>query len=349
MTEQQAFERLEDEYDCAYGVPSGCCVAVSSGTSALHIACEVLRASHGYGRMRICVPDYTMVAVPRAVSMADCDPVFVDVHESDFTMDLRKLPPVYDALMLVDTYGCSHWYDPKDSPLNEVPFIQDLSEAHGTQPDKRCFAACWSFYKNKIVHGEEGGMIMFRDPEHGRLARMLRSIGFTDAHDYTHIPRGVNARMSNLHAAPILQSFYQLETNSNHRLDIALDYDRVFCADGVGLTTDVNAGNMRACISTSNWVYPVRVVGMTYQQQNEVVRTLQSKNIAARHGFKPMSSQQEYFDPYYRAKNTVTYKVAPEVFYLPITETMTASEALLIGELTMALIKRIVKGTVDNI
>jgi dTDP-4-amino-4,6-dideoxygalactose transaminase len=341
MLEQQPFETLELEYSKWCEVPSECCVAVSSGTSALHIACEVLKTYTGSKSLKIAVPDYTMVAVPRAVTLAGCEPLFVDITEDDLCMDMSKLPPVYDAMIGVDTYGCWQTYKPD---MTDELFIQDLSESHGTMPHRHCFAACWSFYKNKIVHGEEGGMIMFRDPEHGKLARMLRSLGFTDAHDYTHIPRGINARMSNSHATQILESFYDMENNLNARLDRALDYDRIFCSDGFGIDTVCSPTNLRACISQSNWVYPVRVVGMTYAQQHTVVSHIQSAGIAARYGFKPMSSQQEYLDLQCRQNNTITYKVAPEIFYLPVSETMTAEDAQRIGELTM----KIVKETIDT-
>mgnify|MGYP000263818837 CR=1 FL=1 len=92
--------------------------------------------------------------------------------------------------------------------------MEDRAEAHGVDfgdyiPD----AACWSFYRNKIVAGEEGGAIAFKNPRHASVAKSLRSLGFTTSHDFYHVPRGHNYRLANCLAQLVLSSLANVDAN----------------------------------------------------------------------------------------------------------------------------------------
>ena len=73
---------------------------------------------------------------------------------------------------------------------------------------------------------------------------------------------------------------------------------------------------------TVNWVYDICVPGMTYAQQDILVRSLNHSGVAARHAFKPMSAQAEFKQPH----NTNALRLSKEVIYLPITEYMTLGD-----------------------
>lgn len=190
--------------------------------------------------------------------------------------------------------------------------VEDLAEAHGVKPHPKTHAACHSFYKNKIVAGEEGGAVWFRDPAHAKLARQLRSLGFTDAHDYRHVPRGHNYRMSDLHATWILDrtntninglSYYEM--NARNRRDIESWYDE-FCLK-----------EWRQPARDAVWVYDFRVPNLCESVQDEIVRELRVNGIEARHGFKPMHAQEE-FKNCRRVGGENAERASREVVYLPV-------------------------------
>lgn len=83
----EAYQRLEKEWAEFNGLDSAGMVACSSGTAALHLALEAFRLPPG---SEVLVPDYTMVACPRAVAMAGLTPVFVDCDKR-LLMDLQLL------------------------------------------------------------------------------------------------------------------------------------------------------------------------------------------------------------------------------------------------------------------
>ena len=283
-------------------------VACSSGTAALHLAVEGLR-----DRIHepIVVPDYTMISCARAVTLGDKKCRFVGCDEN-LLMDLSDVSDV-DSVMLVHIYGRQ-----VDNPLASVQ-IEDMAELHGVKPYPNSDAACWSFYRNKIVHGEEGGAVWFADPKRADLARSLRSVGFTLEHDYTHIPRGCNYRLASSLARQILVSLREFMTNYLHRRQAENVYNEHLCEWSLGKRK-------------SPWVYDLRVSGMTRQQQKEIVARLNKLGVAARMGFVPMTMQPEYRD----TTTQETIRAWDEVFYLPLD--ITCDQAALVGSQVATLL-----------
>lgn len=301
----EAYEELEEQLRKW----SGCndVVVCSSGTAALHLALEAFQLKPG---SRVLMPDYTMVACARAVSMAGLQPIFVDC---DYNL-LMSRKCTYDALessnvsaiMGVHVYGRELDFRGIIDNSNGAIVIEDLAEGHGIKPSPYTDASCWSFYKNKIVHGEEGGAIGFKDLEVSKYARCLRSLGFTEQHDFTHVPRGHNYRMSNLHAVPILQSLSMFETSLKIRRAIETEYNNR-CP-----------GAWRMPHRDVVWVYDLRIPGLKKEEQDSIVSALNEVGIRARHGFKPMSLQEEYRMYAVFGGNTHNaYKMMNEVIYLP--------------------------------
>lgn len=297
-------------------------VACSSGTAALHLALETIA---GDCQPTVIVPEYTMVACARAVVLADSVPVFADCDDS-LNVDLNKLEGQMtdcshpDVLMIVHVYG--RQVDMERVHRLATRFnllvIEDLAEAHGILPHPKTHAACWSFYKNKIVAGEEGGAVAFLNERQANRARSLRSLGFTPAHDFNHIPRGMNYRMANCLAEKILPSIAQMKQNLLARRKVSYDY--LQCLLDFALPT----------VASVDWVFPVRVPGISFEQQAAIVRSLNIQQIEARCGFKPMSIQQEFYGPNTPMLNA--YKIGQEVLYLPVFPGLSRSDVRYVAD-----------------
>lgn len=285
------FEELEQKFGEFLGVPN--VVACSSGTAALHLAFEALQLPQG---SKVLVPDLCMVACARAVVLAGLEPVFVDC---DPTTGLFDIPSLYDAkhyskaphVLVVHLYGRQE--DTLEtltvSLLDPVGcHVEDLAELHGIKPDRGTDAACWSFYRNKTIGGEEGGAVAFpqspsfQGKKRAELARSLRSLGFTEAHDFWHNPCGHNYRMANLLAKPILESLASFPVTREVLRNLERSYDEACPPE------------WRMPPRQAPWVYDFRVPGMTPDVQERVVRRLQGVGVPARHCFKPMTSLPEF-------------------------------------------------------
>lgn len=325
----QAFEQLEKEFGEFIGNPNT--VAVASGTAALHVACEVARTyltcdATGKVQPRIAIPEYTMVACPRAARMADMQPVFVDCLDN-LQMNTDLIPDDVGAIMAVHIYGNLCDRDRIHVKHPEALIIEDMAEVHGARPHPESFAACWSFYKNKTIHGEEGGMIAFKDSADVKYAKQLRSLGFDERHDYNHYPRGVNARMSNAHADLILPSLRNFFENHSQRSVLSSIYDRWL------------PGQWHMDICEYPWVYPLRIRGMNIMEQAELVQELIASGIAARQGFKSMRQQEEFWcGPFISNANNIQH----EIIYLPLSEDLTLTDVQTISDKLMSIAKIVI-------
>lgn len=282
----QAFQRLEAEWAEFNQLPVEGMVCCASGTAALHLALEALELPPG---SEVVTADYSMVAVPRAISMAGLSPLFVDCDDA-LQIDLDDLDAGLASavtprvVLSVHVYGRRCDMDGLALLARKymVRVVEDLAEAHGVAPHHETDAACWSFQSSKVVHGEEGGAVWFRDPDQAALARRLRCLGFSEAWDYAHTPRGHNYRLSNAHADLICGSLTIVGRNLALRRRTVEAYD--------ALCPPV----WRMPHRESPWVYDVRIPGMTRTQQARVVGLLNAAGVAARMGFLPMTAQAEY-------------------------------------------------------
>lgn len=315
----EPYQLLETKWAEFNGLEPRNMVACSSGTSALHLALEAMQLPPA---SEVLCPDLTMVACPRAIILAGLTPVFVD-YGDDLLMDTSLVAgaipwnnageqDLVTACMWVSVYGR---VDQNDRQYLAdlcrqlgLKYIEDLAEAHGVRPHPATDAACWSFYRNKIVAGEEGGAVWFRRIEHADRARQLRSLGFTAAHDFDHIPRGHNYRMSNLHAKYILNEWDDDCPGLAHRNGLSCyAINKLARREIEGWYDAVCPAEWRMPPRDAVWVYDLRLpfdwerdvrnprFGLpSYTTVDRVVAALNAEGIAARHCFKPMSRQEEF-------------------------------------------------------
>lgn len=292
-------------------------VSCSSGSSALHLALEALDI---HLASEVVTADYSMIACPRAIVMAGLVPAFMDCND-DLLMQLdgtqkMERSRTLAAILVVHVYGRRVDMDlvHRIAKKREILVIEDMAELHGVPPHPLTHAACWSFYKNKVVGGEEGGAVSFRDPKHAERARSLRCLGFGYEHDYMHLPRGCNYRMSSAHANLILKSLDQYENNLATRRLMEKWYDSL-CPK-----------RWRMPPRQSPWVYDLRIPEMTKSVQAKLVERLNADGIPARHGFKPMTWQTEFKNCRRNDGVMKSWERAHEIIYLPLNPAMGKTE-----------------------
>lgn len=222
------------------------CVAVNSGTSALHLA--LLAAGIGAGDEVITVP-FTFVASVAAILYTGAKPVLVDVDLGTYTMDPAAIEaaitPRTRAIMPVHLYG--HPADMERilhvARRHGLIVIEDAAQAHGAKYKGRPAGslgdiACFSFYptKNLGAYGE-GGAVTTNNAEYARKIRMLRDWGQDGK--YHHLLRGFNYRMEGLQGAILRVKLRYLDSWTEARRAVASKYNRLLVNRGVDLPAEM--------------------------------------------------------------------------------------------------------------
>jgi dTDP-4-amino-4,6-dideoxygalactose transaminase len=162
------------------------CIALNSGTSALHLA--LLAAGIGPGDEVITV-SMTFVATTAAILYCGAKPVFVDIDPDTWTMDPDLLEmavtPHTKAILPVHLHGLVADMDPiiEVGRRHGLVVIEDAAQSHGAEYKGRRAGSigdigCFSFYpgKNLGAYGE-GGAAVTNDPELARRMTLLRDWG----------------------------------------------------------------------------------------------------------------------------------------------------------------------------
>tara|TARA_R110000824_G_scaffold124301_2_gene282655 strand:+ start:3401 stop:4423 length:1023 start_codon:yes stop_codon:yes gene_type:complete len=273
------YKQLEQEYCNHLGTKRA--ISVNTGTAALHVAIEALCLPPG---SKVIVPDFTMYSSALAVYYARLEPVFVDCDDN-LLIDLDKVERAIDkdvkVLMVTHVYGrvVDMSRVMKIAQKYNLRVIEDACEAQGAhhsgKPVGSFDIGCFSFYRNKIICAEEGGIVASNDVRFMKTVEDMKSMSFGDRHDYYHKKIGFNYRMTNSQAKMALQSLARVEQNLKKREKIKDFYNKSI--DEIFHMPD----NREVC-----WIYDIR-----HPASSIVVDRLKKKNIKARHAFKPMSAQ----------------------------------------------------------
>lgn len=222
------------------------CVAVNSGTSALHLA--LLAAGVGPGDEVITVP-FTFVASIAAILYTGARPVLVDIDPGSFNINPAAfeaaITPQTKAIMPVHLYGQSAEMDPilEIARKHRLAVIEDAAQAHGAKYKNRTAGTlgdigCFSFYptKNLGAYGE-GGAVTTNDPDYAKKIRLLRDWGQDSK--YHHLLRGFNYRMEGLQGAILRVKLRHLEQWTEARRAIAAQYNQRLANRGITLPREM--------------------------------------------------------------------------------------------------------------
>jgi len=203
----QGSEVLRFEEEFSHLLDERPCVAVNSGTSALHLAL----IANGIGKGdEVIVPSFTFAATANSVALTGAVPVFVDIDLDTFNIDIRAVEAAITtrtrAIQPVHLYGL-----PADMvSLTKIAkkygllVLEDAAQAHLASIENKPVgtfgnSASFSFYPTKNMTAGEGGMIVCDSIESARICRLLRNQGMETRYQNEIV--GFNLRMTDIHAS----------------------------------------------------------------------------------------------------------------------------------------------------
>lgn len=208
-------------------------VAVSSGTSALHLSLIVLGIGPGD---EVVVPAYTFPATANVVELVGAKPVLVDVDLDTFNIRPDQIPGAISrktkAVIPVHLFG-----NPADmdkiceiSKSYGLAVIEDAAGALGSKyKGKHCGTigtlGCFSFHPRKIVTTGEGGMVVTDDDRLAEQIRSFRNHGMqTRESHHDFIAAGFNYRLNELEATLGISQMDEIQKIIDERQRLAESY-----------------------------------------------------------------------------------------------------------------------------
>jgi perosamine synthetase len=256
-------ERFERAFADFLGVEDA--VAVSSGTSALHLG--VRQLGWGPGDEVVTSP-FTFVASSNCLLYEGAKPVFVDVDPVTLNIDVEAAAAAVTektvGLLPIDIFGWpAAW--PELEALAErhgLGMLQDSCEALGAIDSEglmlgtRGKFSTFAFYANKQMTTGEGGMIIPTDPDAAARLRSERNQGrAVDMGWLDHDRLGFNYRLSDVAAAIGLAQVEKLPRLLEKRAAVAARYgERLAAVPGVEAPMAARGREVR-----SWFVYVVRL------------------------------------------------------------------------------------------
>lgn len=281
MTSSNKYQELEKVY--AKFVGTEYAVAVSSGTAGLHLALVGLGVGIGD---EVIVPDFTMAACGFAVSYTGAKVVTIDCGEDlniDVTRIEEKITPNTRVIMAVHIYGrlCNMKAIKEIADRHKLHVIEDGCEAQGVAKGGYSDCLVFSFYKNKIINAEEGGIICTNDEKLALRLHDLKNMAFGARHDYFHTKIGFNYRMPNSQATLALTSLAQYEENIIKRRKFEKQ---------MSIVTPSSLPKRDTV-----WVYDFLCKSMA--ERDRLIGQFHKEGRLARHFFKPLSSMPMWKQP----------------------------------------------------
>jgi perosamine synthetase len=276
--------------------PNYYALAVSNGTTALHLALVALGIKEGD---EVIIPDSTFAATINAVLYCNATPVICEINNETWCIDENEIKSLITsktkAIIPVHLYGLpANMKEIMKIANNSNLFVlEDCAEAIGSKiDDKRVgtFGDCstFSFYGNKTITTGEGGMVLFKNKKHFELGKLLRDHGMSNNKRYWHEIVGFNYRMTNLQAAVGVAQMERFEEIINKKREIFNFYNiNLLNLKGIS-KMPFNSNNLY----NSSWLYTLILDSSI--NRDKLIHKLNQLGIELRPSFCSLSEMPPY-------------------------------------------------------
>ncbi|MFO0457437.1 MAG: DegT/DnrJ/EryC1/StrS family aminotransferase [Alphaproteobacteria bacterium] len=292
-------DRFEAEFSRQTGFAH--CLALSSGTAAIHLALRCLGIAAGD---RVYASSLTFIGSITPILFQNATPVFIDAAADSWNMDValvaeklaedKKKNQLPKAILPTDLYGQSCDLDALRALADDygIALVIDAAESVGASYKGRfagrgAHAACYSFNGNKIITTSGGGMLASDDKALIDEARKLSQQAREPAAHYEHVTYGYNYRLSNISAAIGVGQLEVLAERVTRRRAI-YDYYRTHLGalPGLRFVPEMAYGQ------SNRWLSVMLVDANKFGTDRETIRlALEKENIESRPVWKPMHLQ----------------------------------------------------------
>ena len=309
-------------------VKTNCCVAVNSGTAALHLALSLV----GIQGKEVILPSLSFISTAHAIIYNGGIPIFVDVQPNTLCIDPEKIKesitPKTKVILPVHFSGMACELDKikKICAESNSILIEDAAHAAGTfYKNKKIgsygMAVCFSFHPVKNLAMPGGGAITLNGKNVDELERTLRSrrwcgISNRKGTKYNVNQLGWNYYMNEFSAAIGLVQLKKLDHMNTKRKRIAKRYYRE-------IELEKKMSYSMDCSYHMYWIQT--------RNRNQFMKKLMENNIETGIHYRPIHTME-----FYKCKLNLPYTedASENIVSIPIHPNLTDSDVSKIIRLT---------------
>ena len=335
-------KRFEEDFATYLGSNTQA-IAVNSATSGLHLALEALGISVGD---EVIVPSYTFTATAEVVRYLGATPIFVDSDPLTANISPAAIKSAITektkAIMVVHFSGLSCDMDEIITIAKEykLKVVEDAAHAFPCRYNGELIGTLdtdvtvFSFYANKTMTTAEGGMLVSKDPEIIKRAKIMRLHGISrDAFDryqsktpawyYEVIEPGFKYNMPDICAAIGIHQLKKIDRFHSRRIEMATIYNNQL------QDLPIDLPSFGDDIRSHAWhLYTIKLHDNAPLKRDEFIIEMAKHNIGCSVHFIPLHKQPVWRDTY--GLTIDNFPVAEQTFQhiisIPLYTKMTDAE-----------------------
>ena len=267
---------------------------------------------------------FTFASTTHAIVRNGLVPVFCDVNDVDYTMDVTKLEALVNektvAIVPVHVYGnlCDVEGIQRIADKHGLKVIYDAAHAFGVSRggvNAACFgdASMFSFHATKVFNTIEGGAVTFKNEELVQVLNDMKNFGIRGAEEVAYV--GGNAKMNEFQAAMGICNLRHVDGEIAKRKAVVEHYRK-----RLGGVAGIRLCKPQAGVVSNYAYFPAIFDGYKYTR-DEIFAMLKEQNITARKYFFPLTNSFDCYRDLPTAgveKTPVANYLADRVLTLPL-------------------------------
>jgi len=306
-------------------------LATANGTLPLQISIKALKL-----KGEIITTPFSYVATTSSIFWEGCKPIFVDIHPKYLTIDETKIEKSItsktSAILATHVFGnpCNIDAINKIAKQNNLKVIYDAAHAFAVKYKKQSIfnygdiSTC-SFHSTKIFHTGEGGALFTENKDLYNKLFYHHNFGHKGKESFQGL--GINAKMSELHAAMGLAVLPYIDDIINSRKNISKKY-----------FDELNFLQTIKIRKNTKWNYSYYPIILNSEKELiKVQNSLNKKNIFPRRYFYPSLDTLPYTN---NVNCPISQKIASKILCLPIYKGLMLNDVELISSIIKTEIKK---------
>ncbi len=309
------------------------CVAVNSGTSALHLIIKSIGIKNGD---EVITTPFSFISSSNCILFEGGKPIFVDIEEETYNINPKliqeKINKNTKAIVAVDVFGHPSDWDSLicTAKKNDIFLIEDSAEAIGSEYNgKKCGsfgdAGILSFYPNKQITTGEGGVVLTNNENIYKLSKSYRNQGRGEEEKWLeHIRIGYNFRLSDINCALGISQLSRIDEIIKKRERVVNMYN-FYLRD----IEEIILPKVRENIKMSCFVYVIRLADeFKKNNRDDFIDYLKKNGVECRNYF-----QSIHLQPFYKEKfgykygdYPITEKISDRTISIPFYNNLKEEE-----------------------